>query len=485
MSVLNKTGKKSILRIWKFGAEFQIRRMFQKNKKNLGTWIKQEITSLGPAFIKIGQFMSTRIDIFGKDVTDELSKLQDNIDPIPFNFIDDIIREELQEKYNEILYIDEKAIATASIGQVHKGKLKNNKDIVLKVQKPNITEEIKEDLKILSDFNSIFLKFDNMQAKEMDMLLKQYEKFLTNELNYIQEMNQMITFRKFMNELPLYIPEPYKELSTNRVLTMEYVDSIKITEIKNYKNINTIEVAQQLIDIFLNQIIVYGIIHCDPHPGNIGVREDGTIILYDFGNVVTLSPTFRKNINNLIFAIYQKDTDEFVDILLKMNIIELENNLDLLELKSFFEYFFNYLETLDFNKLKQSIVNPDVKLTIKVRINQDFLSLFRVFSLIDGTCSYLNPKFNYITALSPYSQDLFTDMSFINTRITKDIQKISSYPAMLKNTDQNIIRLNKKISKITANTKYLLLSFLVLDNITDPAKLVIFLPIIIYILLKN
>ena len=485
---LLKKPNKSILRIWKFGAEFQLRRTFQKNKKNFGQWMKNEITALGPAFIKIGQFMSTRIDIFGKEVTDELAKLQDAIDPVPFEFIEMELRKELKDKYESFDYIDKTPIATASIGQVHKGRLKNNQDVAIKVQKPNITEEIKEDLKILTDFNNFFLKFENVQAKEMDMLLKQYEQFLSNELNFVKELNQMNAFRRLMEDMPIYIPEPYKELSTRKVLTMEFVDSVKITDIRKHREINTIEVANQLVDLFLNQIIVYGIVHCDPHPGNIGIRSDNTIVLYDFGNVVTLSPVFRKNINNLIFAIYQKDTDEFVDILLKMNIIELENSFDLIELKSFFEYFFNYLETLDFNKLKESLINPESyssQLNIKVRINQDFLSLFRVFSLIDGTCSYLNPKFNYITALSPYSQELFTDMSFINNRISKDIQKISSYPNMLKNTDQNIVKLNKRMSRIMGDTRNLFIMFVLLDNVFEPEKVLFFLPFILYSLLKK
>lgn len=482
---------KSPFKIWKFVAEFQLRNQFQQNKGDFGTWMKNEMVELGPAFIKIGQFMSTRVDIFGTEVTNQLSKLQDQIEPVPFEYINHVLQEELGPKYAELEYIDPVALATASIGQVHKGRLRNQEEIVVKVKKPNIEEEIRQDLDTLRNLNDLLLKLGSQQAKEMDMILKQYDQFLSNELNYSKELHQMVKFRTMMTDLPMYIPQPYKGLSTSNVLTMEFVDSIKISDLATLKEkkISTPDIAQQLIEIFLSQIINYGLVHCDPHPGNIGVTADGNIVLYDFGNVVQLSKDFKTNVNNLVFAIYQKDIDEFVEILLTMNVLQLEDNFELLELKSFFHYFFNYLETLDFNKLKESIVNREVfsGSTIKVKINQDFLSLFRVFSLMDGTCSMLDPKFNYITALSPFSEELFTDISFIDTRIRKDIKKLSSYPKLLQNTDQNIIRLNKRLLKMMDTTtafRFMFIFIAVVDNIHEPEKLMVIVPTLVYILLK-
>ena len=483
--LVQKPPPKSIFRIWKFGAEFQLRRVFQGNKKQFGRWVKDELTSLGPAFVKIGQFMSTRIDIFGKDVISELEKLQDDIIPVPYSFVQQELERELGDKYSAFKYVDPVPLAVASIGQVHRGVLKNGKQIVVKVQKPYIAQEIRDDLKILNDLNGVFLRLDNMQAKEMDMLLKQFEKFLLNEIDYLKEANNMTQFRKYMNELPLYIPEPYKDLTTKNVLTMEYVDAIKITSILNDREIDPIMVTQQLIDIFLNLIITYGICHGDLHAGNIGyVKESGNIVLFDFGNVVNFSKDFKKNVNNLVFAIFQKDVDELVDLLVRMNIIELENPLDTLELKTFFQSFLQYLEISDFDKLKNSILNSDYNLTIKVKINQDFLSLFRVFTLLDGTCNYLNPNLNYITLLQPYGNELFTDMGFINNRIGKDIQKLTTYPALLKTTDQNILRLNKRVTKITESMKLFMITAVVLNNLMEPEKIVLFLPLLIYMSLK-
>lgn len=488
---MNMGPRKSPLRIWKFAVEVQVRKAFQKNQKDFATWIRQELVSLGPAFVKIGQFLSTRIDIFGKEVTDELAQLQDRIEPIPFEVIDKILKEELGEKYQEIEYINPTALATASIGQVHRGKLVNQQEIAIKVQKPNIAQEIQDDLKMLNDCNRFFMKLGSVEAKEMDMVLNQYQQFLSNELNYSKEIHQMNKFRSTMDSLPVYIPKPYKELSTNQVLTMEYVESLKITELEGMKkqSISPYDTANQLVEIFLTQIIKYGIVHCDPHPGNIGIRDDGTLVLYDFGNVVTLSSDFRKNVNNLVFAIYQKDIDEFVEILLKMNVLVLEDNFDMLELKSFFQYFFSYLETQDFNKLKKSILNRETfsASSIKIRVNQDFMSLFRVFSLIDGTCSYLNPSFNYIIALRPFTDDMFTDMRFIDSRIQKDIRKLTTYPQLLKSTDTNIARINRRVTTMMGNVvamRSVILLLATLDNLEEPEKLLVILPALFYIFTK-
>lgn len=486
-----KTLHKSPIRIWKFGIEFQVRNTFQKDRSAFGKWMKDEMILLGPAFIKIGQFMSTRVDVFGKEVIAELSKLQDNIYPIDFQDMYHVLSEELSDKLQDIEYIDPVPIATASIGQVHRGVLKTKEEIVLKVQKPYIADEIRTDIRILYDMNSFFAKFGNSQASDTAMILEQYEKFLSNELNYAKELHHMVKFRKLMEDLPIYIPKPYKDFSTKKVLTMEYVPSTKITDIDTLGKhmIDTNDVAQQLVELFLSQIVNYGIVHCDPHPGNLGVKPDGTIVLYDFGNVVNLSSDFRKNVNNLVFTIYQRDIDEFVDILIRLNIVQLEDDLDMLELKAFFIYFFDYLETLDFEKLKASILNRDafVSSNVRVKINPDFLSLFRVFSLIDGTCLRLNPKFNYITALTPFSEELFTDITFIDSKIRRDIQKLSSYPKLLKNTDQNIIRLNRRITKMMDNTlafRFMFILIAVIDNLHDPEKLMVIIPTLVYIFLR-
>jgi len=482
-----RTTENSTFKIWKFAIEFQARYQFQKDKRQVGIWMRDELVSLGPAFVKIGQFLSTRIDVFGKDITDRLGELQDQISPYPFEAIEPVLNEEYNGNYKDIFsYVDPIPIASASIGQVHKAVLKkSNQTIVLKIQKPDIETEIKNDLMTLMSINQIFTKFGFQQAKDFDAILTQYKQFLANEVNYQKEARFMMYFRRKLIDKQVYIPKPLAQ-STSRVLVMEYVESIKINDLASFNQLpfDKTELAKRLVQLFLYQIIDIGSVHCDPHPGNIGVRKNGDIVLYDFGNVVQLTDNFRSKINNLVFSIYQKDTDEFLDLLLELKIIEPKDNFDVLELKAFFNYFFDYLETLDFDQLRGAIQNKDlfIDTDIQVNVDPDFLSLFRVFSLIDGTCSLLDPQFNYILALAPYSENLFMNADFLNYRVRKDIEKLSSYPRMLKNTDQNILRVSQRFTKI--NTQFnqfriFTVLILLLENMDDPIKISAMLPLFV------
>jgi predicted unusual protein kinase regulating ubiquinone biosynthesis (AarF/ABC1/UbiB family) len=195
-----------------------------------------------------------------------------------------------------------------------------------------------------------------------------------------------------------------------------------------------------------------GFIHCDPHPGNIGITDNGdTLVLYDFGNMIQLTPQFLKQINNLIIAVYQKDVEEFLDLLVKLQIVQVKDASEVNELKDFFVYFFDYLESLDFTQLKTSILDNEVlrQTQLSFKIDNTFLSLFRVFSLLDGTCSYLNPNFNYIDSLQPFTQDIFSDVEFLDYRMKKDVQKISSISPTLRNTEQNVNKMNKLVTKLS------------------------------------
>lgn len=479
----------SVFKIWKFGAEFQIRYNFQKDRQRVGMWMRDELVKLGPAFIKIGQFMSTRVDVFGTEITKHLAELQDQITPLEFTRLQSVLIEDIPNYDSLFSEIDPNPIASASIGQVYKGILKKtNQKIALKIQKPNISEEIKTDLQALIQVNHFFSSLGLQQAKDFEVVLQQYEQFLAGELNYLNEAQHMLFFRNRLKDKNIYVPKPLL-YSTERVLVMEYVESTKINDLETLTsmNVQSVDIAKQLINVFLYQIITLGKVHCDPHPGNIGVHVDGRIVLYDFGNVIQLSRNFREKINNLVFAIYQKDIDEFLDLLIQLNILQLEDGLDILELKAFFNYFFNYLETLNFDELKNAVLNKDIQYNtnIRVKIDPNFLSLFRVFSLMDGTCSLLDPKFNYITALAPFSDTIIMDTKFIDYRIRTDVQKLTSYPKLLKSTDQNILRVNRRFIQLSNDIqklRYFCIAMVVVDHLEDPVKLMMMSPLMAFFL---
>jgi len=238
-------------------------------------------------------------------------------------------------------------------------------------------------------------------------------------------------------------------------------------------------------------IATHGFVHCDPHPGNIGVsyNAEDTIVLYDFGNVIELSPEFRKQLNNMIFAIYQRDVEEFVELLVRLDILRVTNDAEKLDIQMFFKSFFQYLESLDFATLRKSLSSEDMlssqESLSKIHINPDLLSLFRVFSLMDGTCVKLDPNFNYISALSPFVENIMMDMNFFDYRARKDLQKLQNYPRIIQNTDQNLVRLDKRVTDMRSNQwaiQNVLIAFVVLQNWNDPWVLMPMLPLLVYMI---
>ncbi|NBX51948.1 AarF/ABC1/UbiB kinase family protein, partial [bacterium] len=283
--------------------------------------MKDELIGLGPAFIKLGQFLSTRSDFLGKEIANELSNLQDNIPSVSFSEIDDVFFMTTGKHVNDLFTsFDENPIASASIGQVHKARLlSGGKEVVVKVQKPCVARQIRDDLQTLKDMNEILKKTGSKRSYEIDNLLKEYSRFLSSELDYRSELKHMIDFGKIYDDRSnVIIPKVYPKLSNDMLLVMEYVPSTKITDIDTLRKmkVDTVLLANKIVDMYLSQIVIHGIVHCDPHPGNIGVAKDGeTIVLYDFGNVVDLSSEFRKELNHMLYSIVAKDVDEFVDLL--------------------------------------------------------------------------------------------------------------------------------------------------------------------------
>jgi ubiquinone biosynthesis protein len=448
-------------RIARFVAEARIKySVMHRTPKTWGEWVRHELANLGPAFIKMGQFLSTRSDLFDKEVITELAKLQDDITPIDITGIHHIMEESLGRPWHEVFtHIDETPIACASIGQVHTASAVINgvnKKVVIKVQKPCVAKQITDDIETLKNINKVCMTLGSPRAHEVENILRQYERFLSAELDYTQEMDHMIRFRELLDGSSVRIPEVYNNLCTSHILVMEYVPSLKISDMQLLKEngIATDYVAETLVSLFLDMIVTHGYVHCDPHPGNIGVLPDGeTIVLYDFGNVIELSQQFRSEINHLIFAVFQRDVDEFVDILCKLKVFTTQ---DTSEIKIFFRSFFAYLETLDFKQLQASVKNQEFFLDdMSLKVDPDFLALFRIFSLLDGTCSRLDPSFNYIEALAPYTQSLFTDINFFDYKARKDIYKLQTYPAIMRSTEEAVVRTQKQVQQIALNTKYM------------------------------
>ena len=510
--------KNTPLRIARFFAEAQIRARFLQADQPaaLGAWARQEMMTLGPAYIKLGQALSTRTDLLDKSIIAELSRLQDNNDPAPFGDIRDIIESSLGRPLSAVFSeFQEAPLASASIGQVHRARLRDGgAEVAVKAIKPNVARQIRDDLAIIKSLNGIFVRLGFARAAETESFISQYETYLSAELDYNKERDNMERFRASMEDMPVIVPKVYAEFSTDSVLTMEYVPGIKITDIEalRARGYDTTLIAENLVSIFLTSIIRHGFSHGDAHPGNIAVSYDGddTIILYDFAVMVSLSKEFRGELSNMIVAMYQRDATELVEVLMRLNILQVSGDAELADVIQFFNAFLGYLDTLDINALKQNIIaqaesGSEVPgaagsaaaggaaaaagaaggADTRLRINPDFLGIIRVFSLLDGTCGKLDKNFSYINALSPFVESIMMSPTFYDYRARRDIQKLQRYPRIIQATDQNVARLDRRVKNMSANqstVQYLIIAAMIVQNLSEPAALWPLAPILAYYL---
>ena len=459
--------RNSPVRVAKFLFESRWRLAMQKDRAAAGEWLRKNLIDLGPTFVKFGQFLSTRADLVEKSILVELQKLQDSVKPIDAALVQRIVELELGRPIDDLFAsFDETCIASASIGQVHRAKLrKDGSEVVIKVQKPNLSQSFSHDISIVRQINGLMAWTDPDRAADIRTLLDQYESHLNAELDFSAELRHMVEFRKEASQFPckIRVPRPYRELSTRSVLVMENVPAVKATDraMLERRGVDCEWLARALADIFLYQIVNLGLVHCDPHPGNVGVclEDPSTIVLYDFGNVIRLSKAFRARLDDLVFSIYQQDVEEFVDLMIELGILKVDDMDDKIRIKVFFGSFFQYLQTVDMAALKRDMSQnstgaPTSRVALK--LDPNFTALFRVFSLLDGTCTLLNPKFSYIECMAPYVMgNAMTDLSFFDNRAKKDLSKIQKFSSIVQKNESALVRTKDKIGTLESRVNLL------------------------------
>lgn len=283
-----------------------------------------DIQQLGPTFIKLGQLLSTRPDLLYPEYIDALSHLQDDLEPFPYEEVEEIVSSELGVRISKAFNSFEKTpIAAASLGQVHLAEMRNGTLVVVKVQRPGIRKKVLEELDILNDVSGFLEKNTALGEKyELNQLLNHFRGTLLRELNYLKEAEHMNVLGKNLAEFKnIIVPEAVADYTTDKVLTMEFIKGRKITKISPLKRleIDGEKLCEELFRSYLKQIVVDGFLHADPHPGNIHLTEDNKIALLDMGMVAHLSRTLRENYLRLLLHVSENNADKVVDLLLKMS----------------------------------------------------------------------------------------------------------------------------------------------------------------------
>jgi predicted unusual protein kinase regulating ubiquinone biosynthesis (AarF/ABC1/UbiB family) len=285
--------------------------------------LASDIERMGPTFIKLAQLMSTRADLLPQAYIDALTRLQDKVEPFPFTEVEQIVSTELGVRISKAFAeFDSKPVAAASLGQVHRAALRDGRDVVVKVQRPGIREEMSKDLEVLGDIASFLDAHTEAGRKyEFAPLLEEFRKSLLHELDYRLEARNLAVIADNLREFErIVIPQHVEDYTTSRVLTMEYVSGKKITALSPLAKIDLdgYRLAEHLFQAYMQQILVDGFFHADPHPGNVFLTDDRRIALIDLGMVARVSPRFQENLIQLLLSVSEGRGDETAEMSIKM-----------------------------------------------------------------------------------------------------------------------------------------------------------------------
>ena len=334
-------------------------------QKSRGQWLSRELQRAGPVYVKFGQFISNREDIFGT-LSQELGSLRDRVDPEDFSKIKQFIPTQVTD-------VDPVPIASASISQVHLGKYKDQ-PIVLKIKRPGIASKFQKDLETIESF----LKLTDKSL--IDTVFNDFKTNLQNEIDFSKEIRNMKIFREmYQSSSIVRIPRVYSDLSNENVITMEYLKSQRITQ-------GDKEFAQQLMNAFLQQIVFEGRVHGDLHAGNIGIINR-KVIMYDFGNVIRIPDKYRQMMRTMFQAIQNESVDDILQVMKDMG---MQIN-DEKETRMFIQSYLKYLSTVDVNAFSLSQFTSK----IPVKFDKTTFQIIRTTGLVEGTCKQIWPDFNY------------------------------------------------------------------------------------------
>jgi ubiquinone biosynthesis protein len=282
-----------------------------------------DLEKLGPTFIKLGQLLSTRADLLPKPYLDALERLQDQVEPISYEEVERIVSSELGIRISKAFAeFETEPEAAASLSQVHRAYMRDGREVVVKVQRPNIREQIVEDLEALNEIARFLDAHTELGRRyEFENMLVNLRKSLLRELDFKIEANNLISLGQNLAEFEqIIVPEPVEDFTTTRVLTMDYIPGKKITQLSPLRllEIDGAGLAEELFRAYLKQILIDGLFHADPHPGNVFLSDDNRIALLDLGMVGRVSRGFQDNLLRLLLAISEGRGEEAAEIAIKM-----------------------------------------------------------------------------------------------------------------------------------------------------------------------
>lgn len=387
--------------------------------------IRMAFEELGPTYVKLGQALSTRPDLVPAEFTEELAKLQDEVPPCPFEDIRAILEDEFKRPTVEVFTrFDPQPLASASIGQVHRARRQGGDEVAVKVQRPGIRKVIEVDLEIMLHLATLMERhIEEIALHRPVKIVEEFARTIEKELDYTLEATHMERIaQQFLGDPSVYIPAVYRDTTTERVLTMEYVSGIKVSEVAQLKaaGLDPKVITDRGADLFLRQVFDFGFFHADPHPGNIQVLAENVICLLDFGMVGSVDRTTREIFVDLIDAVVHRNEVLATQTLLRLT--EWHDEPDARELERDVADFmgrnlYRPLKEVKIGRIVQQLL--EMVSAHRLRIPPNIFLMMKAFSTVESVAARLDPDFDMIAKSAPFLEKVKL-ARFSPQRITQD-----------------------------------------------------------------
>lgn len=410
----------------------------------------EDLKNMGPTYIKLGQLLSTRPDLLPDPYLQALASLQDDVPPIEYSVVQEIVEEEIGERISKAFSsFDEEPLASASIGQVHKATLRSGKPVAVKIQRPGIRKQFLADLDTLKEMADFAVKHTETAKKyAFDNVLAELRHILLQELDYNREAQNLVRLGENLKEFKsLIVPQPILDYSSSKVLTMDFIQGKKITSISPMKKLENdlSPLVDELVEAYLKQIINDGFVHADPHPGNIHITSKNQIALIDLGMVAKFTSNIQEKLLQLLIALSQEDGEAAADVLLNMS--ELTDQADVKNFRKTINQLImdsqvKAAKEMETGRLliQMNRIAADNGILISVEVN----ILGKIFLNMDQIIAVLDPEFDLKEAIKKHVHKM------MRSKMYKELKPENLFSVALE-SKKLAEHMPERLNKITEN----------------------------------
>lgn len=388
--------------------------------------LRLALQDLGPTFVKMGQILATRADLLPDEYIQELRKLEDEVPSVPYADIKEKVEAELGAEMDALFAeFDEQPLAAASIAQIHRARLATGEQVVVKVQRPGLRQRIDTDLEIMLTLAGLMEKHvEGWSTHQPSKIIRQMSHMLRKELDFSVEASHIQRFEyQLRNERTLHVPVVYSELSSEKVLTLEYIDGIKTTKLHQLheKGYDLKRIAHDTSQLMMKQIFEHGFFHADPHAGNLFVLPDQKISFIDFGMMGMMNLKMREHFAELLFEIARRDESAATDALLRLTTSQRPPERTALEsdVAEFMTlHFYKPIRQMSFGRLLQELLNKTTRHGL--RIPMEVFLLIKAVGTFESVVRQLDPDFDILRETRPYVRRVRMDRAH-PARLTRNL----------------------------------------------------------------